>query len=81
MVDTVELLKGRSLTAEEYRSAAILGWCIELLQAYFLVAVSSPDFKRLSSLSSKSNVILNTGRYNGSKHHEKRSAVLVPSRE
>ena len=53
VVDTVEILKGSSLDETEYRKAAILGWCIELvrkyvaagylahpqqLQAYFLVA-------------------------------------------
>ncbi|GAA6025496.1 hypothetical protein JCM10207_003381 [Rhodosporidiobolus poonsookiae] len=43
VVDTVEILKGSSLTDEEYRKAAILGWCIELLQAYFLVADDMMD--------------------------------------
>ncbi|WVQ74823.1 hypothetical protein IAR50_004430 [Cryptococcus sp. DSM 104548] len=38
VVDTVEILKGRDLNDEEYNKAAILGWCVELLQAYFLVA-------------------------------------------
>ncbi|WRT68274.1 uncharacterized protein IL334_005250 [Kwoniella shivajii] len=38
VVDTVEILKGRPLEDEEYTKAAILGWCVELLQAYFLVA-------------------------------------------
>lgn len=42
VVDTYTILKGRSsvdeLSAEEYKKLAILGWCIELLQAYFLVA-------------------------------------------
>ncbi|WWC90840.1 uncharacterized protein L201_005777 [Kwoniella dendrophila CBS 6074] len=38
VVDTVEILKGRELNEEEYKNAAILGWCVELLQAYFLVA-------------------------------------------
>ncbi|OXG49290.1 farnesyl diphosphate synthase [Cryptococcus neoformans] len=38
VVDTVEILKGRELSEEEYTNAAILGWCVELLQAYFLVA-------------------------------------------
>ncbi|GLB39873.1 putative FPP GGPP synthase family protein [Lyophyllum shimeji] len=38
VVDTVEILKGRALTEEEYVNAAILGWSVELLQAYFLVA-------------------------------------------
>jgi len=38
VVDTVEILKGSSLTDEEYLKAGILGWCIELLQAFFLVS-------------------------------------------
>lgn len=38
VVDTVEILKGRALDEDEYFKAAVLGWCIELLQAYFLVA-------------------------------------------
>ncbi|KAF4610428.1 hypothetical protein D9613_007036 [Agrocybe pediades] len=38
VVDTVEILKGEPLNEEEYFKAALLGWCIELLQAYFLVS-------------------------------------------
>ncbi|KAK0204237.1 farnesyl-diphosphate synthase [Desarmillaria ectypa] len=38
VVDTVEILKGRALTSEEYMQAAVLGWSVELLQAFFLVA-------------------------------------------
>ncbi|KAL0574888.1 Farnesyl pyrophosphate synthetase [Marasmius crinis-equi] len=47
VVDSVEILKGRALTDEEYLKAAVLGWCIEIdmllnepirqLQAFFLV--------------------------------------------
>ncbi|KDR80645.1 hypothetical protein GALMADRAFT_61244 [Galerina marginata CBS 339.88] len=43
VVDTVEILKGRALTDDEYFKAAILGWCVELLQAYFLVADDMMD--------------------------------------
>ncbi|CDK25572.1 unnamed protein product [Kuraishia capsulata CBS 1993] len=47
VVDTYALLKGYSsyddLSAEEYKKVAILGWCIELLQAYFLVADDMMD--------------------------------------
>ncbi len=51
VVDTVEILlctdtqgnKTRELTEPEYLKAAILGWCIELLQAYFLVADDMMD--------------------------------------
>ncbi|BGP42592.1 Farnesyl pyrophosphate synthetase [Rhodotorula kratochvilovae] len=43
VVDTVEILKGSALTDDEYKRAAILGWCIELLQAYFLVADDMMD--------------------------------------
>ncbi|KAG6833026.1 hypothetical protein H0H87_012285 [Tephrocybe sp. NHM501043] len=38
VIDTAEILKGRPLTEEEYLKAAVLGWSVELLQAYFLVA-------------------------------------------
>ncbi|WVR07405.1 hypothetical protein IAU60_004446 [Kwoniella sp. DSM 27419] len=43
VVDTVEILKGRTLEEDEYVKAAILGWCVELLQAYFLVADDMMD--------------------------------------
>ncbi|KAM0791797.1 hypothetical protein ACM66B_004060 [Microbotryomycetes sp. NB124-2] len=43
VVDTVEIYKGSALTDDEYKKAAILGWCIELLQAYFLVADDMMD--------------------------------------
>ncbi|ORY35390.1 isoprenoid biosynthesis-related protein [Naematelia encephala] len=43
VVDTVEILKGEALTEDEYLKAAILGWCVELLQAYFLVADDMMD--------------------------------------
>lgn len=47
VVDTYALLKGYSsyddMSKEEYKKAAILGWCIELLQAYFLVADDMMD--------------------------------------
>jgi hypothetical protein len=32
VVDTVEILKGRSLTDDEYLKAAVLGWCVELVR-------------------------------------------------
>ncbi|PBK83495.1 terpenoid synthase [Armillaria gallica] len=38
VVDTVEILKGRALTSDEYMQAAVLGWSVEMLQAVFLVA-------------------------------------------
>ena len=51
VVDTVEILlctdehgqKTRELTESEYVQAAVLGWCVELLQAYFLVADDMMD--------------------------------------
>ncbi|KAG0680480.1 Farnesyl pyrophosphate synthetase [Pichia californica] len=47
VVDTYALLKGfksyDDFTSIEYKKAAILGWCIELLQAYFLVADDMMD--------------------------------------
>ncbi|KZT68300.1 farnesyl-diphosphate synthase [Daedalea quercina L-15889] len=43
VVDTVEILKGRTLTEDEYFKAALLGWCVELLQAFFLVSDDMMD--------------------------------------
>jgi farnesyl diphosphate synthase len=44
VVDTVQILQGKSsLNDKEYERAAILGWCVELLQAYFLVADDMMD--------------------------------------
>lgn len=31
VVDTVEILKGRPLSDDEYFKSALLGWCIELV--------------------------------------------------
>ena len=31
-VDTVEIVKGSPLDDDEYKRAAILGWCIELVR-------------------------------------------------
>ena len=36
VVDTVEILKGRELTDDEYFKAAVLGWCIELVRVRLL---------------------------------------------
>lgn len=38
VIDTATLLLGRDLSKDEFHRAAILGWMVELLQAYFLVA-------------------------------------------
>jgi farnesyl diphosphate synthase len=38
VIKGVEVLKGRTLTEVEYKHAAILGWQVEWLQAFFLVA-------------------------------------------
>jgi len=38
VVDTYEILVGKPLSEELYLKASILGWTVELLQAYFLVA-------------------------------------------
>ncbi|KAF9220642.1 farnesyl-diphosphate synthase [Gyrodon lividus] len=43
VVDSVEILRGRQLTDDEYFKAALLGWCIELLQAFFLVSDDMMD--------------------------------------
>ena len=38
VVKGVEVLKGRALTEQEFFDAAVLGWQVEWLQAFFLVA-------------------------------------------
>ncbi|KIJ36793.1 hypothetical protein M422DRAFT_260893 [Sphaerobolus stellatus SS14] len=38
VVDTVEILRGKPLEGEEYFEVALLGWGVELLQAFFLVS-------------------------------------------
>lgn len=46
VIDTYCILKNKQisdLSAEEYKKVAILGWAIELLQAYFLVADDMMD--------------------------------------
>jgi len=43
VVDSVQILRGRDLSDDEYLKAAILGWCIELLQAFFLVSDDMMD--------------------------------------
>lgn len=47
VVDTYAILKGyksvEDLPSEEYKKLALLGWCVELLQAYFLVADDMMD--------------------------------------
>ncbi|WFD34965.1 dimethylallyltranstransferase [Malassezia cuniculi] len=51
VVDTVDILlcfndaneRTRELSEKEYFEAALLGWCVELLQAYFLVADDMMD--------------------------------------
>lgn len=46
VIDTYAILKGTTSTEladAEYKKVALLGWCIELLQAYFLVADDMMD--------------------------------------
>lgn len=38
VVDTVEILKSRELTEDEYFKAAVLGWCIELVSNISIIA-------------------------------------------
>ncbi|KAJ7485347.1 farnesyl-diphosphate synthase [Mycena latifolia] len=37
VIDSVEIIKGRPLSKDEFRQAAVLGWAVEFLQAFFLV--------------------------------------------
>ena len=34
VVDTVEILKGRELSDDEYFKAGVLGWSVELVSCY-----------------------------------------------
>ncbi|QSL64267.1 hypothetical protein MERGE_000423 [Pneumocystis wakefieldiae] len=43
VIDSYEILLDRPLTDEEYKRAAILGWTVELLQAFFLVVDDMMD--------------------------------------
>jgi len=43
VVDTAEILLGRPLDDKEYLRAAVLGWGVELLQAFFLVSDDMMD--------------------------------------
>jgi geranylgeranyl pyrophosphate synthase len=38
VVHTVQAIRGAPLTPEEGRDAAVIGWCLEWVQAFFLVA-------------------------------------------
>ncbi|KAF9002982.1 isoprenoid synthase domain-containing protein [Cyathus striatus] len=44
MVDAIELLRGYTLTEQEYAGAAVLGWCCEFYQAFCLIADDIMDF-------------------------------------
>ena len=41
VVDTVQILKGRDLTEDEYFKSAVLGWCVELVRALTLQTLAS----------------------------------------
>ncbi|KAG4305273.1 hypothetical protein PORY_001443 [Pneumocystis oryctolagi] len=43
VVDSYEILLGRALSDDEYQKVAVLGWCVELLQACFLVVDDMMD--------------------------------------
>ena len=43
VVDSAKILLGDKFTDEHYKQAAILGWCVELLQAFFLVSDDMMD--------------------------------------
>lgn len=39
VVDSVEILKGRALTEDEYFKAAVLGWCVELVRVHVFLFI------------------------------------------
>jgi hypothetical protein len=58
VVDSVQILRGRSLTDDEYLKAAILGWCIELVSPYYSFLFSASEHGYSYKHSSLSPMIL-----------------------
>lgn len=44
VVDSFQVLKGATLTEDEYQKAAILGWCVELVSLALAPPGSVPPF-------------------------------------
>jgi hypothetical protein len=58
VVDSVQILRGRLLTDDEYLKAAILGWCIELVSQYYSFIFSASEHGYSYKHSSSSRTIL-----------------------
>ena len=74
VVDSVEILRGRRLTDDEYFKAALLGWCIELVRPSSLVPASRLDMRHDADAS----LFPRLGRHHGPIDHAPRTAMLVP---
>lgn len=75
--DTVEILKGAPLTEDEYRRAAILGWCIELVSRACAGGRAGAD----GGVDAAASVLPCCGRHDGPVYHPPWAALLVPCRE
>lgn len=54
VVDSVQILKGRELDEQEYKRAALLGWCVELVRttvcvSSFCALTCGPYFPKLQA--------------------------------
>ena len=58
VVDSVQILRGRLLTENEYLKAAILGWCVELVSLYYFFIFSASEHVYSYKHSSSSRTIL-----------------------
>jgi hypothetical protein len=76
VVDSVEILRGRGLTDDEYFKVALLGWCIELVRPSSRVLASRLDVRRDAAAS----LFPRLRRHHGPVDHAPRTVVLVPRR-
>lgn len=87
VVDSVQILKGRGLTDDEYFKAALLGWCIELVGSpvgldggslYSFSSFSFTSSARVRVDDAATSLFPRLGRHDGSIDHPSWTAVLVP---
>ena len=70
-MDSLQVLKGSTLTEDEYQKAAILGWCVELVCFTSLYIPFLSDDRLVAS------VLPRFRRCHGLFHHPPGPAVLV----
>ena len=76
MVDTVEIIKGRTLTDDEYFKAALLGWCVELVGF-----TPQWPFMCIHDIFVAASLLPRVGRHDGPVHHSPRPTMLLPPRK